>query len=157
MKVREVMNNRVARVRARADLYQAAEAVSLANVSDLMVVDERGDFIGVLPAGDILRACLPKVEDIIAEGGSIQQAFSLFLKTGRELSRMPIMPLVIREPLSLDPDDHVAKVAATLVQTNIHMLPVVKDRKLLGVVTRVAILEKVVGLLHSAVDEVQEP
>lgn len=152
MKVREVMNNRVARVRAQADLYQAAEAVALANVSDLMVVDERGDFVGVLPAGDILRACLPKVEDILAEGGSIQQAFALFLKMGRELARSPIEPLVIRQPISLDPDDHVAKVAVTLVQTHIHMLPVVRDRKLLGVVTRVGILEKVVGLLHSAGD-----
>lgn len=152
MKVREVMNNRAARVRAQADLYQAAEAVALANVSDLMVVDERGDFVGVLPAGDILRACLPKIEDILAEGGSIQQAFALFLKMGRELARSPIGPLVIRQPISLDPDDHVAKVAVTLVQTNIHMLPVVRDRKLLGVVTRVGILEKVVGLLHTAGD-----
>ena len=152
MKVREVMNNRAERVRAQADLYQAAEAVALANVSDLMVVDERGDFVGVLPAGDILRACLPKVEDILAEGGSIQQAFALFLKMGRELARSPIEPLVIRQPISLDPDDHVAKVAVTLVQTHIHMLPVVRDRKLLGVVTRVGILEKVVGLLHSADD-----
>ncbi len=152
MKVREVMNNRAARVRAHADLYQAAEAVALANVSDLMVVDERGDFVGVLPAGDILRACLPKVEDILAEGGSIQQAFALFLKMGRELARSPIEPLVIRQPISLDPDDHVAKVAVTLVQTHIHMLPVVRDRKLLGVVTRVGILEKVVGLLHTAGD-----
>jgi len=155
VKVSDVMNNRVARLRDRATLHEAAEAVALANVSDLMVVDERGDFVGVLSAGDILRACLPKIEDIVAEGGSIQQAFALFVRKGRDLSRLPIAPLVIREPILLDPDDHLAKVAATLVHTNIHMLPVVKDRKLLGVVTRVAILEKVVGLLHGISGDTQ--
>lgn len=147
MFVRDVMTNRVARIRAGSDLYQAAEIVALSGASDLMVVTEEGALAGVLSAGDVLRACLPKIEDILKEGGSLDQAFALFLKMGRELSRQPITPLLISEPIVLHPDDHVAKVAVTMVQANIHSLPVVRAGELLGVVTRAAILEMVVGNL----------
>jgi CBS domain-containing protein len=149
MKVRELMTNRIPRVRVDADLQQAAEIVALSGASDLMVVNEKGQLAGVISAGDILRACLPKIDDILAEGGSLEQAFALVLKMGRELSKQPMAPLMITEPIMLDPDDHVAKVAVTLVQTNIHSLPVVRDRRLLGLVTRATILETVVGRLHS--------
>lgn len=48
-------------------------------------------------------------------GGSLEQAFALVLKMGRELSRQPMAPLMITEPIIVDPDDHVAKVAVTLL------------------------------------------
>ena len=70
MNVREVMTNRVPRILADANLQQAADIVSLSGASDLMVVNETGELVGVISAGDILRACLPKIDDILAEGGS---------------------------------------------------------------------------------------
>lgn len=148
MKVREVMTNRVPRVRPDSSLQQAAEVVAISGASDLMIVNDDGELVGVISAGDILRACLPKIDDILAEGGSLEQAFALVLKNGRELSNQPIAPFLITEPITLDADDHVAKVAVTMVQTNIHSLPVVKNRRLLGLVTRGTILETVVGNLQ---------
>lgn len=93
----------------------------------------------------------------ISEGGSLEQAFALFLKMGRELSRRPIAPLTITEPIVLDPDDHVAKVAVTLVENNIHSLPVVRDRRLIGLVTRATILETVVGGMQGVPLETRAP
>lgn len=148
MKVRDVMTNRIARVREGSSMYQAAEVVALSGASDLMVVDDQGQLVGVISSGDILRASLPKTGDILAEGGSLEQAFALFLKMGRELSQRSIAPLTITEPIVLDPDDHVAKVAVTLVERNIHSLPVVRDRRLIGLVTRATILETVVGSMQ---------
>ena len=149
MKVREVMTNRVPRVRLGADLQQAAEAVALSGASDLMVVTDTGPLAGLVSAGDILRACLPKIDDILAEGGAIAAAYDLVLRTGRDLATRPIAPLLITEPITLDPEDHVAKAAVALVQNNIHSLPVVRDNYLLGLVTRASLLESIVGGLGS--------
>jgi len=157
MKVREVMTNRIARVREGSSVYQAAEIVALSGASDLMVVDDQGNLVGVISSGDILRASLPKTEDILAEGGSLEQAFALFLKMGRELSRRPIAPLTITQPIVLDPDDHVAKVAVTLVENNIHSLPVVRERRLIGLVTRATLLETVVGSMQGVPLEAKAP
>jgi CBS domain-containing protein len=145
MRIREAMTNRVARIRAEASVFEAAEAVSLSGASDLMVVDASGGFLGVLTEGDILRAALPDIDEILAAGGSLEGAFDRFLQKGRDLAALPIMPLVIREPLAVDPDDHVARAAVVFVERNIRLLPVVRDGRLLGVISRADVCNAVVG------------
>jgi CBS domain-containing protein len=145
MKIREAMTNRVARIRAEASMFEAAEAVSLSGSSDLMVLDSTGTFTGVLTEGDILRAALPDVDEIVAAGGSLEGAFDRFVKKGRDLAALPIGPLVIRNPLAVDPDDHVARAAVVFVERNIRLLPVVRDGRLLGVLSRADICNAVVG------------
>lgn len=147
MYVKGVMNTHAARIREDSNLHIAAEIVALSGVSDLMVVNSTGGFIGVLSEGDILRAALPDIDDILEEGGTLNDAYQIFLRRGAELSNRPIAPLIIREPITLQPEDHVAKATAILVSKQIRLLPVVKDGRLLGTVSRANICEAVVGTL----------
>jgi CBS domain-containing protein len=147
MRVKGVMTVRVARIRSTATLQQAAEIVALSGTSDLMVVDEDGEFVGVLSEGDILRAALPDIDEILTAGGSLDDAFELFLRKGANLSDRPILPLVIREPLTVDPDDHVAKAAVLLVDRQIRRLPVLKENRLVGTISRAEICQAIVGAL----------
>jgi len=147
MRVKGVMTVRVARIRSSATLQQAAEIVALSGASDLMVVDEDGEFVGVLSEGDILRAALPDIDEILTAGGSLDDAFELFLRKGANLSDRPILPLVIREPLTVDPDDHVAKAAVLLVDRQIRRLPVLKENRLVGTISRAEICQAIVGTL----------
>ncbi|MFZ0547097.1 MAG: CBS domain-containing protein [Candidatus Promineifilaceae bacterium] len=145
MRVRGIMSNQVARIHCDSNLHQAAEIVALSGVGDLMVIDGDGAFVGVLSEGDILRAALPDFDEILAEGGTLFDAYQLFLRKGQELSNRPIMPLVIRQPLTLHPDDHVAKAATALIGRQIRRLPVVENGRLLGTVSRANICQAVVG------------
>jgi CBS domain-containing protein len=147
LRVKGIMETRVARIRADSNLHHAAEIVAMSGVSDLMVVGPDGDFVGVLSEGDILRAALPSFDEILEEGGALRDAYQVFLRKGRELSLKPIAPLVIREPITLHPDDHVAKAAAVLIGKQINRLPVLKDGRLIGTVSRANICEAVVGTL----------
>jgi CBS domain-containing protein len=147
MQVRSIMDTRVARIRHSASLHHAAEIVALSGVGDLMVVDDSGAFVGVLSEGDILRNALPDIDDILEAGGTLYDAFQLFVRKGRELSDKPITPLVIREPIVLDPEDHVAKAATVLIERQIRRLPVVQDGQLIGTVSRANICQAVVGTL----------
>jgi len=126
-------------------MFRAAETVALAGSSDLMVIDESGAFAGVLSEGDILRAALPDIDEILEAGGSLDVAFARFVEKAHDLSALPIAPLVIREPITVDPDDHVARAVVVLVERNIRLLPVVRDGRLLGVVSRADICNAVVG------------
>ncbi len=145
MYVKGIMNNQAARIRDDSNLRHAAEIVALSGVGDLMVVDQDGGFVGVLSEGDILRAALPDSDEVLAEGGTLLDAYHLFLRKGQELSARPIMPLVIRNPLMLHPDDHVAKAATVLINLQIRRLPVVENGRLLGTVSRANICQAVVG------------
>lgn len=143
--VKGIMQNQPARIRDTASLRDAAEIVALSGVGDLMVVDSDGVFIGVLSEGDILRAALPNFDEILAEGGTLLDAYRLFLRKGQELSERPIMPIVIRNPLVLQPDDHVAKAATVLINLQIRRLPVIENGRLVGTVSRANVCQAVVG------------
>lgn len=146
-KVRGIMTVRTVRVRIGDSLHRAAEVIALSGIGDLMVIDDDNNFVGVLSVGDVLRAAMPDFEEITGAGGTLDQAFRLFLRRGSELMYKPIQPLVITQPLVLDPDDHVAKAAALMLEKNIHRLPVVKDGRLVGTVGRTDICQAVVGTL----------
>ncbi len=145
LRVEDAMVRRTIRIQHDANMYKAAEVVALSRVSDLMVVGEDDKFIGVLSEGDILRAALPDTNEIVAEGGSLDVAFGIFLKKGKNLSELPILPFVITEPIVLDPQDHVAKATTVMIDLNIRLLPVVKDGKLVGTISRADVCQAVVG------------
>ena len=147
MLVSDVMVRHPVRIRLTSNVHHAAELVALSGVSDLMVVDESNSFVGVLSEGDILRAALPDIEEIRAEGGSLADGFALFIDKGQHLAHRPILPLIIREPIVLRPDDHVTAAAVILVDKMIRRLPVVADGKLVGTLGRADVCRAVVGTL----------
>jgi CBS domain-containing protein len=135
------------RIHQDSHLHHAAEVVALSGVSDLMVVDDDGNLVGVLSEGDILRSALPDTDEILDEGGSLDDAFQIFLEKGKQLANMPIAPLIIRDPIVLSPENHLAQAAAILVDKQIRLLPVVEDGKLVGTVSRADVCRAVVGTL----------
>ena len=147
MLVKDVMTTRPARIRFSTNLQEAAEMVAMSGMSDLMVVDEENNFVGVLSEGDILRGALPDIDEIVGEGGSLDTAFDIFLSKGRNLGELPIAPLVIQEPIVVDPDDHVAKATTVLIDMQIRILPVVRDGRILGTISRADICRAVVGAI----------
>ncbi len=147
VRVKGIMTVRAVRIRLKDTLHRAAEVIALSGVGDLMVIDDDNNFVGVLSVGDVLRAAMPNMDEIVGEGGTLDQAFRLFLRKGSDLMYKPVEPLVIRHPLTVDPEDHVAKVAIVMLEKNIHRLPVVKDGRLIGTVGRTDICLAVVGTL----------
>ncbi len=135
----------VVRIASDATLLDAVEVVAASRVGDLMVVDAGARFTGVLSEGDILRNALPDVEEIMSAGGTLHDAYQLFVKKARALSAMPVGPLVIREPIVLEPGDHVAQAATILIERQIRRLPVVDNGRLVGTVSRANICRAVVG------------
>lgn len=144
LRVKDIMTTRTVRIQQDANMYRAAEIVALSRVSDLIVVGENDQFIGMLSEGDILRAAMPDMDEIKAEGGSLDTAFGIFLKKGKDLSSLSILPFVITEPIVLDPQDHVAKAATAMIDMNIRLLPVIQDGKLVGSVSRADVCQSVV-------------
>ena len=145
--VKDFMVVRTARIRHNSNIRHAAEIVALSGVSDLMVVDDDENFRGVLSEGDILRTALPDIDEILDEGGTLDDAFQIFMQKGQELSDLPIAPLIIEEPIIVDPEDHVAKAATVLLNRQIRLLPVVREGKLVGTISRADVCRAVVGTL----------
>jgi CBS domain-containing protein len=145
MKVREVMSASGATVDIGATVKQAVHILAESQASDLMVVGADGRFAGVLSEGDLIRAALPRYEEILAGGGNLTEAFEVFVDKGSALAEKPIEPLVIKDALTFAPQDEVLKAASTMVRKQIRRLPVVDGGKLVGTISRADVCRAVLG------------
>jgi CBS domain-containing protein len=145
MKIADVMSATYARIAPGASLQDAARELSSTMASDLMVVDADGAFVGVLSEGDLIRAALPRYEEILRDGGSLSDALEMFVDRGKALAGQPIDPHVIKDAISVSPDDPLLKAASTMATKQIRRLPVVAKGRLLGTVSRADICRAVLG------------
>lgn len=136
MLIKDVMNSRVARLRASTNLKTAAELFCVTQVSDLMVVDEHDRFIGVVSEGDLIRAVMPNFDEVSSAGGSLSDAYLLFLRSGQQMSNQLVTRIMISKPITLMPDDQLLKAATIMISKHIRLLPVVERERFLGTVSR---------------------
>lgn len=136
MKVKDVMNINASRVLIGSTVRQAAEQFVFTGASDLVVVDAEGRFLGVLSEGDVMRAALPQLTEIVDSGRSLSDSYDLMQEKGRVLADKPLDDLVIRDPVVLSPDDTLLRAATLMASRQIRRLPVVHNRQLVGTVSR---------------------
>jgi CBS domain-containing protein len=136
VQVDEIMTRFPASVRLRDDLRRAAELFAVSEVGQLMVLDDEHHFVGILSEGDVVRALLPDAGEIRGAGGSVSAAFTAFLSHGRRQADLSLDDLVLRDPVTVAPDDHVAAAAVLMTERGIRRLPVVRDGRLCGTVSR---------------------
>jgi CBS domain-containing protein len=142
--VSEVMTPFPAYVRLGTTIRRAAELVSISEVGQLMVLDHDGRFVGTLSEEALIRAILPGFDDVTAAGGTLDDAFRLFLDRGRESADRSIDPLVTAEPASVRSSDELARAAIVMLDRNIRRLPVVDAGRLVGTVSRADLCRAVI-------------
>ena len=135
MKISSAQCLNVIRVPLKYTIREAVDVMSLHQVSDLMVVDENNKFVGVLSEGDLIRAGMPKFEELVAQG-SMTAGFEIFQDKGKTLANSPIEPLVIKNAIVVSPNDDVLAAASIMVSKQIRRLPVVDNGILVGTISR---------------------
>ena len=136
MKIGDVMNTKPVKINESAKLKDAAGLVSETQTSDLMVVDTNDNFKGVISEGDLIRATLPEYDDLMKDGTPLGQAWKIFIEKGKELADHPIDKVVIGSPVTFQSTDELLKAAATMINKQIRILPVVDNDKLVGTISR---------------------
>ena len=136
MTVAEIMSRVVPRIVAGSSIRQAAEMLAASQASDLVVVDENGQFLGVLSEGDLIRAALPRFDEIMTESDSLLQGHVLFAEKSRELAERPVECFMISQPITLAPEKNVLNAAGLMALRQIRRFPVLEGRRLVGTVSR---------------------
>jgi len=145
MKIREVMSHNPATIKLGTSMRDAAVLLQRSQASDLMVVQDDNAFVGVLSEGDIVRAVMPRFEDMMLSSGNLYELFGMFLDKGHEIASHAIDELVISKAETMDPDEDAVKAAAMMVSKQIRRLPVVEDGRLIGTISRADIAVGVLG------------
>jgi CBS domain-containing protein len=152
MQAADVMTLGAATIRPEAPIEEAARLMLEQRVSGLPVVNDRGQLAGIVTEGDLLRRQ--------ASGAGQARPRWLELVVGREpsdggprLARLATVADVMTRPaISVREDTPVQEVAEILECHGIKRVPVVKDGKVTGIVSRADLLRGLARLAENMPD-----
>jgi CBS domain-containing protein len=150
MKAADVMTSKVVTVTPDQTVQQVAKTLLTHRISGVPVVDAQGSLVGLVSEGDLMRR--------FEAGTEHQRSWWLRLLMGRqglaaeyvrEYSRT-VSDVMTRNVLTADPDTPIGDIATLLERNAIKRVPIVKDGKLVGIVSRANLLQGLAGLHKTA-------
>ncbi len=110
---------------ARTDMtcVETLNLMKSENVQKVPVLDGEGNLVGILTEKDILKASIPS------------SRMSL-LEMAYDVGNMPISQIMTKDVVSISPKTSIEEVARLMVTQDLSFLPVVEERKLVGLVSK---------------------
>jgi len=150
MQAKDVMTTNVATVRPDTALSDAIGLMLDRHISGLPVVDGEGRLVGVLTEGDLLRrseigteATRARWIDFLMGPGNLAAEY---VRThGRQVEN-----LMTPDVATVDPETPLTDVVNLMERRHIKRVPVVRDDKLVGLVSRADLLRALSGVLRQA-------
>jgi len=134
MRVYEVMTREVITVRPATPIQEAAELMVTCGVSGLPVVDDHGAVVGILSEGDLIVRQKPRER---------APWWRVFFDDGERLAReyrkamgTTAAEVMTHSVICVSPDLPIEAAAVILDERRIRRLPVVRDSRLVGIVSR---------------------
>lgn len=140
---REIMTADVKVIFQESRLNEALKIMLQANISGLPVIDEKGKVTGIISESDIIRlkqkAFLPvylqQLESFYYEAYPTD-----FEKELRLALQMPVKEQMSREVVSVQENTPLEEVMRLMVDNKINRIPVLRDKKVMGIITRADII-----------------
>ena len=155
LRAQDCMSNPVVAVHEDTTIEQVAAILSDREISGVPVIDDSGSVVGVVSERDLahavgsrqVRAAIPRPH---RSGPFLREAFVAGSSTrARDLMTAP--------PLTVHPDTPLHTVAELMVTEQVNRIPVVRDGRLEGIVTRGDVLAAVAHIDPSRDREVHPP
>jgi len=143
MKAHDVMTDAVVSVRPDTPTSQVARLLLDNGISAVPVVDSDGSLLGMVSEGDLIGR--DWWLELLAEGETLNAEFLASLRapkrTAREIMSTPVV--------TVSEETEVGEIARLLAAHRIKRVPVVRDGRIIGIVSRADLLRALAG--HSPV------
>jgi CBS domain-containing protein len=135
----DIMTTSVKTVRPEASVTEVARLLCDNNISAAPVCDEHGQVLGMISEDDLLRPVGRESAtkrswwlNLLAEGTDLAPSFLECISA----ENAPARHLMVTPVISAAPDTALPELADLLVRHHIKRLPVLRDGKLVGIVSR---------------------
>lgn len=142
MLVKDFMDRDLTSVGPDCTLGEAVEVMNRHRLGGLPVVDEEGRLLGYISESDVIKAAMPGYVEHLKSLSFVPDVGQLFRRL-RRLSREPVSSFMTREVVAFREDDHDMQVALEMLRRGLKRAPVVREGKLVGVVSRADLLERI--------------
>jgi len=104
------------------------------HLNDILVVDSEQKLVGIVTYPDLSRKLLPteqelmEHEEYMTTPQSMEDRFT-------DIARVPVDEIMTRKVITVSPDLEVLKAGATMTANRIKQLPVVRNDKVVGIIS----------------------
>ena len=152
MQISEVIKKKPISLRNNDNLGDVLKTFSKNKINAIPIVDGRKNLVGIVTKADIIK--LLDVHSKIQESYSKTFPLVLGILRGQEhfenvegsikkILVVPVSEFMTKRVYSIEPDRDVYDAIRKMSKYNVESLPVVKKRKLIGIVTRTDIINKI--------------
>jgi CBS domain-containing protein/mannitol/fructose-specific phosphotransferase system IIA component (Ntr-type) len=138
--VRDLMTERPRTVGPDSPLREAARDMIRSRLGALPVVDGAGQVVGMLGERELMRHLLDGYLHAGARGGPAHGDAE-----GGAPAPLAVRDVMTRQVLCVSPDQPIADVASIMTNKDVDRVPVVRDGRLVGFLTRGDIVRKLIG------------
>jgi CBS domain-containing protein len=131
MRARDVMSDNVVSIDQGAMVVEAARLLVNARVSALPVIDAQGHMVGILSEADVIRGIAAQSDP----GKAIAEA-----------EHRRVSDIMSRIVVTATEDTGLNELANLMLSRNIKRVPILRDRKVVGVVSRADLLKSLISL-----------
>src|SRR5262245_7815685 len=152
MRAHQFMTKPVETVGSDATTVEAANIMLQKHISGLPVVDSSGELVGIVSEGDFIR------RSEIGTGRKRGRWLRFILGPGRSAADFvqehgrKVSEVMTKSPLTITEDTSLAEIVELMEKNNVKRLPVVRDDKVVGIVSRANLLQAVASLAREVPD-----
>lgn len=145
--VREIMTTDVITLSPDTEIVKATQVLLDNRINGAPVVDESGRVLGILCQSDLIaqqkKLPLPSVFAFL-ESLFPLESMKKIEREVRKIAALTAADAMTPEPVTVSPDTELETVAALMVDSNFHTLPVVENKRLVGVVGKEDVLRTLI-------------
>jgi len=148
IKAKDIMTTEIITVRPETEIAQAARLLLEKRINGAPVVNAAGKLVGILCQSDLIaqQKSIPIPSLFTLLDGYIPLTSSKRMdKEVAKIAATKVSEAMTPNPVTVDPDTDIEKVAALMVGKNYHTLPVVDAGKLVGILGKEDVLKTLIS------------
>ena len=146
MKVRDIMDSSPDIIRTSDTFEHLIKILGEVKYHVVFVVDKEDRLVGIVTEGDIIKVLVPKYITVDESLISVMD-INYFERKCRESKNLTINEIMSKATFMVREEDPIIKAAALMVVNKIHTIPVVRDSKIVGIVSRLTLIKHITKVL----------
>ena len=146
MKIKDIMDPSPDIIRTSDTFERLIKILDEVKYHVVFVVDKEDKLVGIVTEGDIIKVLIPKYVTVDESLISVMDV-NYFERKCRECKDLTINEIMSKTTSLVREEDPIIKAAALMVVNKIHTIPVVRDSKIVGIVSRLTLIKHITKVL----------
>ncbi|MEA1949238.1 MAG: CBS domain-containing protein [Thermodesulfobacteriota bacterium] len=147
LKVKDIMTRELITVSSETEIVQATKLLLENRINGIPVTDKTGKLVGILCQSDLIaqqkKLPIPSFFTFL-DGLITLTSMKQIEKQVQKIAAITVAQAMTPNPVTVQPDTDIEKVAALMVDKNFHTIPVVDKGELVGIVGKKDVLKTLI-------------